>query len=395
MGFSLAGNIPKRMQVKQQYDVAIIGGGLAGLACAIQVSRAGHSVVLFEKEKYPFHKVCGEYVSMESWNFLQQLGVPLCDMRLPLINTLFLSAPNGKSFTTKLPLGGFGISRYVLDNQLAEIAKQNGVVILEATKVEEVHFQDVFQIQFSSHLAKQREITAKVCCGAYGKRSNLDIKWKRAFLTQQDKKYNNQVGIKYHIKTKWKENVIGLHNFENGYCGISKIEDDRYCLCYMVKSDKLKQCNGDIEQLETIILKQNPHLMKIWEEREVVMDFPISISQINFTKKAQVENHILMLGDAAGMITPLCGNGMSIALQTGKISARLINQFLINAISRSHMEANYSQQWRQHFAGRMKAGRALQRYFGSSRLSGAFVNLLNTLPFLADPVVKLTHGKPF
>jgi flavin-dependent dehydrogenase len=125
------------------------------------------------------------------------------------------------------------------------------------------------------------------------------------------------------------------------------------------------------------------------------MDFPVSISQINFTKKAQVENHILMLGDAAGMITPLCGNGMSIALQTGKISAQLINQFLGKAISRGHMEESYQQQWHQHFAGRMKAGRALQRYFGSPRLSNAFVNLFNTMPFLAGPVVKLTHGMPF
>jgi flavin-dependent dehydrogenase len=395
MGFSLAGNLSKRMAIKQQYDVAIVGGGLAGLACAIQASRAGHSVVLFEKEKYPFHKVCGEYVSWESWNFLQQLGVPLRDMQLPVINTLFLSAPNGKSFTTELPLGGFGISRYILDSRLAEIAKQNDVAILEETKVEEVRFHDIFQIQFTSQLTKQKEISAKVCCGAYGKRSNLDVKWKRAFLTQQDKKYNNHVGIKYHIKTKWKENVIGLHNFENGYCGISKIEDDRHCLCYMVKSDTLKQCNGNIEQLETTILKKNPHLKKIWEEREVVMDFPISISQINFTKKTQVENHIVMLGDAAGMITPLCGNGMSIALQTGKMSAQLINQFLGNTISRSRMEESYTQQWHRHFATRMRAGRALQRYFGSSRLSGGFINLFNIMPFFAGPVVRLTHGKPF
>jgi flavin-dependent dehydrogenase len=45
------------MQLNQEYDVAIIGGGLAGLAASIQLSGVGHSVVLFEKEKYPFHKV--------------------------------------------------------------------------------------------------------------------------------------------------------------------------------------------------------------------------------------------------------------------------------------------------------------------------------------------------
>jgi len=98
--------------MNEEYDVAIVGGGLAGLAVSIQLAGMGHSVVLFEKEKYPFHKVCGEYISLESWNFLNQLGVLLAEMHPPIIDTLLLTAPNGKVFTTKLPLGGFGISRY-------------------------------------------------------------------------------------------------------------------------------------------------------------------------------------------------------------------------------------------------------------------------------------------
>ncbi len=52
---------------------------------------------------------------------------------------------------------------------------------------------------------------------------------------------------------------------------------------------------------------------------------PVTISQISFEKKSQVENHVLMLGDAAGMITPLCGNGMSMAF----IPQRLLFKILI------------------------------------------------------------------
>ena len=74
------------------YDAAIIGGGLAGLSLAIQMARKGYSVVLFEKEKYPFHKVCGEYISMESWPFLLSLGLDLSALNLPKIDTLNLTA---------------------------------------------------------------------------------------------------------------------------------------------------------------------------------------------------------------------------------------------------------------------------------------------------------------
>ena len=57
------------------FDVAIVGGGLAGLSLSILLAKAGYKVILFEKEKYPFHKVCGEYISLESWNFIERLGI--------------------------------------------------------------------------------------------------------------------------------------------------------------------------------------------------------------------------------------------------------------------------------------------------------------------------------
>lgn len=383
------------MQLTTDYDIAIVGGGLAGLAAAIQLGKTGYSVILFEKEKYPFHKVCGEYISMESWNFLQQLGVPLEQMHLPLIDTLFLTAPNGRSFTTKLPLGGFGISRYKLDNLLAEIAKQNGVHLLEETKVDEVNFDNRFQIGFISKKNSTQKIMASVCCAAYGKRSNLDVKWKRNFLKVTDKKTDNYVGIKYHIKTKWEKNIIGLHNFENGYCGISKIEDDKYCLCYMTKAESLNQCNNNIQQLQETMLFKNAHLKKIFSGSEVCNEFPVTISQISFSKKTQVEDHVLMLGDAAGMITPLCGNGMSIALHSGKIAAELIHKFLQKEISRMEMEDFYIQKWKDNFFRRLQTGRAIQHFFGSSRLSNFFVQTFNTFPFFAKPLVKMTHGKSF
>jgi len=374
----------------KEYDVAIIGGGLAGLAASIQLSKAGHSVLVFEKEKYPFHKVCGEYVSLESWDFLNELGLNLGERNLPRIDTLLLTSPNGKAFTTPLPLGGFGISRYQLDNLLADVARQNGVTVCEATKVDDVVFKEGFQLGPSSGKA-----TAKICCAAYGKRSNLDIKWRRNFLRSADKRLDNYVGIKYHVKTDWKKNVIGLHNFENGYCGISKIEDDRYCLCYMTRAQNLKNCNNDIRQLEERTLYQNPHLKKIFLNSEVCTSFPVTISQINFSAKTQVEDHILMLGDSAGMITPLCGNGMSIALHSAKISSTLINAFLKGKITRQQMEDLYKKEWHYQFARRLRTGRMLQRFFGSDRLSNWFVGTFKLFPFLSGPVIRMTHGKPF
>lgn len=378
------------MQINDAYDVAIIGGGLAGLATSIEMANAGHSVIVFEKEKYPFHKVCGEYINLESWNFLSHLGLPLEEMNLPVIDTLLLTAPNGNSFKTKLPLGGFGISRFRLDFFLANIAKQKGVHLAEECKVDDVQFDGNFHLYTHS-----KKTISKVCCAAYGKRSNLDIKWKRNFLDAADKRLDNYVGIKYHVKTNWEKNLIGLHNFENGYCGISKIEEDKYCLCYLTKAENLKNCNNNIPELEQTVLSKNPHLKNIFSNSERCQLFPVTISQINFNKKNQIENHMLMLGDSAGMITPLCGNGMSIALHTSKIAAGLIDNFLKEKISRMEMEELYKKQWTYHFARRLNTGRILQHFFGSARLSNLFVGTFKLLPFLSQPLIKMTHGNPF
>src|SRR4051812_30664874 len=152
------------MQLKEKYDVTIAGGGLAGLAASILLSRAGFSVILFEREKYPFHKVCGEYISMESWSFLEGLGICLSQLNLPRIDTLLLTAPGGKTFTTKLPLGGFGISRFTLDQMLCDTARASGVEVLEETKVEDVHSADDFTINFLSKKSGNHSIHAKACC---------------------------------------------------------------------------------------------------------------------------------------------------------------------------------------------------------------------------------------
>src|SRR6476659_7005488 len=365
------------------YDVAIAGGGLAGLALSIQCAQAGYRTVLLEKEKYPFHKVCGEYISFESWNFLEELGVPLSQMNLPIIRRLLVTAPNGKELEQSLPLGGFGISRYKLDAILAEIARQNGVELIEGTKVDEIKFEnEAFCLQTITG-----NYQAKIAVGAFGKRTNLDVKWKRKFILQKPNKLNNYIGVKYHIKTNWPEDLIALHNFENGYCGISQIEGNKYCLCYLTTARNLERCGNSIPDMERQILSQNPHLKKIFEGSEIISRSPTTISQISFEKKEQVYNHLLLAGDAAGMIAPLCGNGMSMALHGSKIAFEQIHLFLQNKIPRWQMEQDYAHTWKKEFSSRLKTGRMVQRFFGSVFFSDLLISVLKPFPSFTDKLI--------
>ncbi len=102
-----------------------------------------------------------------------------------------------------------------------------------------------------------------------------------------------------------------------------------------------------------------------------------------------------MLGDAAGMITPLCGNGMSMALHSGKMASQLVNKFLQGRLSRIKMEEEYQLLWNNNFRKRMNTGRFLQHFFGVNILSNLFVNTFRLFPGMAAMLIKKTHGKPF
>lgn len=383
-------------QQEQSYDAAIIGGGLAGLSLAVLLVRKGFRVILFEKEVYPFHKVCGEYVSKEAWSFLESLGVPLSEMRLPIIDTLFLTAPNGTAFTTKLPLGGFGISRYTLDYELFKIARHEGVVIREGAKVEDVDLKNrLYTVYYSDATSSRKSVEARICIGAYGKRSNLDVKWKRAFVHSKERGLNNYIAVKYHVSGIKQPSLIGLHNFEDGYCGISEVEEGKYCLCYLTTAAMLKRAGGQVPQLERNVLSKNPFLASILQQCVRENDFPVTIAQISFSQKTWVENGVLMLGDAAGMITPLCGNGMSMALHSSKMVAALTEQYLKGTIEFNQLVLMYKKQWLSAFGSRMLMGRMLQRFFGHPILSNFFIRLFKLFPLMAGPVIRKTHGQPF
>ena len=379
------------MADEKTFDIAIIGGGLAGLCLAIQSAGKGYSTILFEKEKYPFHKVCGEYISLESWDFLSQQGVPLQLWNLPIIKKLNATNVSGKEYHFDLDLGGFGISRYKLDDFLYQLAIQKGVVVKTQTKVLNAVLKgEVFELE-----TIEANYVSRLVAGSFGKRSNLDVKFNRPFILQKKGKLNNYIGVKYHVNYPTEKDTIALHNFKNGYCGISAIEDGKSCVCYLTTAHNLQKAGNSIPQLQQNILGANPHLLKIFKDATVLYSQPLTISQISFSNKSQVEENILMLGDAAGMITPLCGNGMSMAMHGSKIAFECMDLYLKNKVTRQQMEIAYKTKWQEKFAKRLWVGRRVQELFGGNVTTSLFLQTMKLIPPIARQIIKATHGSPF
>ncbi len=371
---------------KLNYDaeVIIIGGGLAGLTSAIHLCKMGVDVIVIEKNSYPKHKVCGEYISNEVLPYFDWLNVDIKSLDPTHISTLQFSSESGRTIETQLPLGGFGISRFTLDEFLYQKALSQNCEIIE-DQVTEVIFKDNL---FKVYLASGKILTAKIVLGGFGKRSNLDVKLKRNFIEQK----SPWLAVKSHYKGNFPDDVVGLHNFKGGYCGVSKVENDLLNICYLANFKSFKKYKN-IEEFQEKIVAQNPHLKEILKNSTSVFEKPLTISQICFEKKENVENHILMMGDTAGLIHPLCGNGMAMAIHSAKLAAEQTLDFLSGKISRTDFEKNYAQNWNKNFRARLRYGRILGTILEHSKLSEILTNFIIHAPFLLPLIIKKTHGK--
>ena len=372
----------------QNTQVIIIGGGLAGLTAAIHLCKNRIDVVLIEKESYPHHKVCGEYLSQEIIPYLHSLEIDIDNLDPPRIKRMEYSSISGKAISCDLEMGGIGISRYSLDHFLYKKAKNAGCGIINSS-VTEVEYKNG---QFLVTTSEGEIISSEFVLGAYGKRSNLDKKLDRSFIQEQ----SGWLAVKAHYRVQsdfYPEDLVSLHNFNGGYCGLSKTELNTINVCYLATYRSFKNYKN-IEDYKEQVLRQNPHLNNFFNNAEMVFDKELSIAQVNFDKKSLIEEHILMIGDSAGLIHPLCGNGMAMAIHSAKIASENILQFYEKKnCTRSDIENRYIEEWNHHFRSRIKAGRLLQKILLNKSLSDISQSFLSKAPGILPHIIRRTHGK--
>ncbi|MEL7530382.1 MAG: NAD(P)/FAD-dependent oxidoreductase [Bacteroidota bacterium] len=369
-------------------DVVVIGGGLAGLVSALELAQKGHQVSLVEKNVYPFHKVCGEYISKETLPLLSRLGLDPFAIGAQDIKRLSLSSPKGKLAHTQLPLGAFSISRYQLDHALAQLSVARGVNLLTQLKVNEVRYD---RGQHYLTLSDGSEIKAKLVIGSYGKRSHLDRVFERPFF----KKRSPYLGVKYHANLDFPADLVRLHNFQAGYCGISRVEgSERVNICFLTTREHLRH-HKSIPLMMENVLHRNPLLKKELESATSLFEKPLVINEISFVPKDLVVDHILMAGDSAGMIMPLVGNGMAMAMHAAWMLAGWADGFLQQKYDRTQLERGYLRDWQKQFKLRLWAGRQLQQMFARTFWSELAVKGLASFPRIGQAVISKTHGLQF
>ena len=368
------------------YDIIIVGGGLAGLVSALNLSMKGRKVLLIEKHAYPKHKVCGEYISREVLPYLYSLDFDPYKFGAKDIQKITLSTASNISVSASLPLGGFSISRYCIDYELKKKAELNGVRVLKA-KVSEINFHnELFSVKTSS----KDVYIAPLVIGAFGKRSNMDMKLNRPFLLQP----SPFMAVKAHYIGAFPDDSVGLHNFEGGYCGISKIENNHINICYLTEA-KIFNKYKNIQEFQEKVLYKNKFLKEVITNSKLVFDQPLAIGNVSFSSKNLVEDHMLMCGDSAGMIHPLAGNGMGMAIRSAQMVSKLILAYSQGEIkSREELEVAYTKTWKNEFGRRLKSSHIIAGLFRLGIIADLMMLFIKVFPSTLPYIIIKTHGIP-
>ncbi|WP_026916214.1 NAD(P)/FAD-dependent oxidoreductase [Christiangramia portivictoriae] len=366
-------------------DVVILGGGLAGLVAGIHLLKSGATVCLIEKDSYPRHRVCGEYLSNEVKPYLNFLGVDLQNTHVPELSRLEFSTAKGNLLECTLELGGLGISRYTLDHLFFQQFLKAGGKFMHTT-AENCNFQND---EFLVNCKNGHSLKANFVIGAYGKRSNLDKNLDRGFINKR----SAWIAVKAHYDhQRFPDDLVALHNFNGGYCGLSKTDLGTVNVCYLATYESFQK-HGKIKDFEHKVLSENPYLNDFFRNSTLEFEKPLSIAQISFDSKTQVEDHILMIGDAAGLVHPLSGNGMAMAIRSAKLVSEALLKFELNPGYRTNIASTYIKSWKQNFSSRMRTGRILQKVLLHERMSDITQGILQRVPGLLPKIIKKTHGK--
>jgi flavin-dependent dehydrogenase len=362
------------LPASHNFDLAVIGGGPAGSAAAITAARQSARVVLFEARDFPRHKVCGEFVSGEALELLASLL-----QQLPASRSLLGAAPS--SNRTRLFLGermleaaisppARSITRYDLDACLWQAAQAAGVATLSGCEVAAVTADGPFEV-----MTPAGGYSASAVIIAAGR-------WSQFTADRHVPAGPRWIGVKGHFREMDASRTTDLYFFQHGYCGVQPIAKDVINACAMVRSD----CATTLSEA----FRLNPKLAERAAGWTAVTQ-PVSTAPLIFRDAQPVCGSVMYAGDAAAFIDPFAGDGISIALRSGRLAAECACKFLAGETSLSRSVELYQREYTRQFAPLLVSASRVRSLFSLPAAGRALAFQLLRVPGVMPYLIRKTR----
>ena len=383
------------MSINHHHDVIIIGGGPAGSTAALYLSKYGFNTCIIEKKKFPREILCGEFLSGEVSKTLNELNLFesfLSENPVKLSKFKFINE-KGTEISSEFDFPAYALKRSLFDNFLLKSAAANGVKVYQPAEAKNIKRDgDKFLVQIKISDDKEIIINSDYVIAAYGKQNILDKKLNRSFAGSK----TELQAIKFHIPNNCINNFpsdeIRIYTGEGIYCGLNRVSDEETTLCLIEKRIK-----GEDSPRDRIInlINSNKSFGKLFGKDFEKLLYELTIygtGNIFFGKKTIVENGMFMAGDAAGVIAPLTGDGIGMAVQSAKLISSLMAEQKSRKYNRKELEDIYLSEWNKLFLNRLRIADFIQKLLFTKMMNNLSFTLVKNLPFVLPKLIRATRG---
>ncbi len=383
------------MKTLSQYDyeIGIIGGGPAGSTAANYLADNGFEVCLFERSLFPREVLCGEFLSKEVIFNLKQMDIykKFISLKPNQINC-FRLINHDQEFVSELKFPAYSLRRSDFDKLLLDSANVNGAFVYQPAEVKQIKKNNYNYEVIFNFRNELRKVKVKYLIAASGKKSNIDKLLRRNFINYK----SGLTGIKFHLDIKnfvdLKLNEISIHLNKNVYCGINAINDNKVTVCFLERKNDF---NTNSETYLNKLIDGQYKLSELFKfsDQSKIPDLKYyGAGNIYFGKKELIKDGVFMIGDAAGMIAPLSGDGIGIAMESGRLLSEIFINLKRNNKSNRLIEENYFEKWNDLFESRLRTAHLIQTVFYSNYLRKLSLNVIKIFPSLIPKLVDMTRN---
>ena len=306
------------------HEVAIVGGGPAGSACAAFCAQAGLSALVIERGVFPREKVCGDCVNPACWPILGrlQLGGRLQALPHSRIAEVEFIGVNGRAVRHGID-GEIAIRRSAFDHLLLTRARELGAEVREGATVTAI--EKGWRIQTDAGVFQARTLIA-----ADGRNSTV-----ARLLGLLPPAGKDRIGVQTHFAAPrdFGDRIV-MRFLARGYCGLASVGGGQLNLCLVSKP-------RDIGEL------------KAWAAREFALppeqDWR-TITPLARDAVAPMHENLLLAGDAARVVEPFTGEGIYYALASGELAARHVIAGNLEGYAAAHARLYRGRLWLNQLA---------------------------------------------
>ena len=381
-----------------RWDVVVVGAGPAGATTALLLARAGASVLVLDRARFPRDKACSEYLSPATTEILERLGGGILDAVEGAAHAklygMKVVAPCGAAMCGRFRGGprpySFALPRTTFDTILVAAAARAGAEVREGVTIENLVWDHgtVAGVIGRSGNGKRETWPARVVVGADGLRS---VVARRLGLIRSSPP--QRVAFTAHVADVAGMDGVGeLHVSKRGYVGLGPVGDGVTTVALVVPLAAVRRSRVEGRDLRRdffVELERFPGLAGRFDPRRLVRDVLATGPFAQWSRTAVAPGGgAVLVGDAADFFDPFTGQGIHSALR----GAELLAQCLIPALGRLDAAAlaPYDRARRREFGGKWLLERLIGVGVGWPALTDRVVRRLAARPDLADLLVSAT-----